>query len=228
MYFGFGLLIEWLISSWSRLNLVEYSIILLIFITILFTNFLYGVLLGLILSALLFVIQYMRISIVKHIFSGSSKRSNVARSLDKQRTLTEHGDKVHIIVLQGYIFFGTAHGLYETIKARFMDKSKVTPTHFILDFRLVNGLDSSAFHSLAKIISCALSFNCKIIFSNMSDIIKEHFEHSGALTIHNTDESFSFFKDLDLSLEYCEEELLKEINADTKNAAFNMLVSAQF
>ncbi|RAP34114.1 hypothetical protein DID75_00630 [Candidatus Marinamargulisbacteria bacterium SCGC AG-410-N11] len=215
MFFGFGLMIEWLFSSWFRLNLIEYCIILLIFITIIFSNFLYGVLLGLVLSALLFVIQYMRISIVKHIFSGSSKRSNVARSLDKQDILSEHGNKTYIIVLQGYIFFGTAHGLYQTIKKRITDTSLVTPTHIILDFKLVNGLDSSAFHSLSKIIKLNNTYNSKLLFSNMSDSIKGHFQNSGAINQSIPSDSYDFYSDLDLSLEHCENELLNEINSES-------------
>ncbi len=205
LFFGVRLLIEWLYDSWFKVSRVEYALIVIIFISFIKVGFLQGLLLGVVLSAILFVIRYSRISIVKHLFSGDVKLSNVERSVQEFEILHHHGSQTSVVVLQGYIFFGTAHGLYNLVKHRLNDADLVDAKNLLFDFRLVEGLDSSACYSFIKIKKIIEKSDAKMILTAVPDLVKKQLLFSGCIS-----EQDLVFDDLEQGIEWCEENIIRE------------------
>jgi SulP family sulfate permease len=206
LFLGADFLFEWVIASWSKLSHTDYAIVLLILIVIGATDFLIGVGIGLVAAIILFVLNYSRVNVIHHTFSGAEIRSNLERCTYHQRVLTELGQHIHIFELQGFIFFGTANALLEKIRARIADTEKARLHYIILDFRRVNGLDSSATLSFVRARQMADAQEITLILTHISKDIQHQFELGG---LFENGKSVCLFPDLDHGLEWCEEQLLE-------------------
>ena len=207
LYFGFGLLYDWVISSWSRFTTIDYTLTVTILIAIASFGFLPGVVLGIALSVIVFVYQNSKVKVIKHTLSGADRKSNVERNFTQKTFLGKEGSKITIISLQSYIFFGTAHSLYGLIKDMLEKGTKQKPDYLIFDFRFVNGLDSSAGHSFIKIKNILYEHQCELIFSALQRDVKNQLETIGC--IERVDDRCQLFNDLDHAIEWCENRLLE-------------------
>ncbi len=118
----------------------------------------------------------------------------------------ELGRRIHIFELQGFIFFGTANSLIEQIQTRIADAGQERLRYIILDFRRVNGLDSSAVLGFVKGRQMAEAQEIALILTHVSKPIQRQFQLGGLL--ENT-QSVRLFADLDHGLEWCEQQLLE-------------------
>jgi SulP family sulfate permease len=203
---GLGFLVEWLVDGWSKLPRADCAVVLLILVVIGATNFLTGVGVGLAAMIILFVLNYSRVNVVRNALSGAEMKSNVERCAYHRRVLRELSQHIYILKLQGFIFFGTANALLEQIRARLTDAEQVPVHYIILDFRRVTGLDSSAVISFVKGRQLAGAQGITLLLASISDGIRRQFELGG---LSEDDEGVRIFPDLDHSLEWCEEQLLK-------------------
>ena len=206
LFLGLDFLFEWVIAGWSKLSRTDYAIVLLILIVIGATNFLVGVGVGLVAAVILFVVNYSRIHVVHHALSGGEIRSNVERCAYHQRVLADLGQRVHIFELQGFIFFGTANALLEQVRARIADAGKARVRYLILDFRRVNGLDSSAALSFVRARQMADAQEITLVLTHITENIQHQFELGG---LFENEKGIRIFPDLDHGLEWCEEQLLE-------------------
>jgi SulP family sulfate permease len=206
LFLGLDFLFEWVIAGWSKLSRTDYAIVLLILIVIGATNFLVGVGVGLVAAVILFVVNYSRIHVVHHALSGGEIRSNVERCAYHQRVLADLGQRVHIFELQGFIFFGTANALLEQVRARIADAGKARVRYLILDFRRVNGLDSSAALSFVRARQMADAQEITLVLTHISKDMQRQFELGG---LFENEKGIRIFPDLDHGLEWCEEQLLE-------------------
>src|SRR5262249_34021427 len=143
-YLGLGLLVEWVYASWFRFSRLDHLLVLLILAIIAFWGFLVGVAAGVVIACLVFAYSYSRQRVIKHAFTGAKHHSNVDRTAPQQGFLREQGDPVYILVLQGYIFFGTANTLLDHVRRRFEAGDKTKTRFLLFDFGMVTGLDASA------------------------------------------------------------------------------------
>jgi SulP family sulfate permease len=203
---GFGFLVEWVIDGWSKLTRTDYAIVLLILVVIGGTDFLIGVGVGLVAMIILFVMKYSRINVVRHALSGAEMSSNVQRSTYHQRVLRELGQGVYILELQGFIFFGTGNVVLERIRARLSDDTGPEVRFVVLDFRRVNGLDTSAAMSFIKAKQLTEALGITLLLTNVTEEIQRQFEVSG---LSEDEGGLRVFTDLDHGLEWCENQLLE-------------------
>ena len=110
-YLGFGFLFEWVIDARAKLPRGDYLLVLMILFVVASVGFIQGVTLGVIIAAILFVVNYSRINVVRNTLTGISYRSNVDRSPRKQQLLAQRGEQIYILKLQGFLFFGTVNVL---------------------------------------------------------------------------------------------------------------------
>jgi SulP family sulfate permease len=204
LYLGLNFLEEWVIQGWKRLGRVDYAVVVLILFIVIFSNFLVGVSIGLVLMVAIFVWDYSRINIFRHTLSGAEVASHVERNSSARRELERLGKQVYVLELQGFIFFGTANAVLEQVHQRLTQPGEPALQFLILDFRRVTGLDSSAMFSLTKVKHLADAHQFALVFTELSDTTKKELVRSG-LTI---DDQMQFFPDLDHGLEWCEEQLL--------------------
>ena len=206
LFLGFSFLYQWLYESWFKLPRIDYVLIWLILIVIGGFGFLEGVGVGILVAVVIFVYNYSRVSVVKQALSGIHYHSNVDRTPEQQQTLTEKGDALYILRLQGFIFFGTASNLHDEVCTRATADNMPPLLYAALDFRFVNGIDSSAANSFAKMKLYAESRDYVLIFTGLSATLLKQFIRGGFPLEENA--HFRIFPDLDRAMEWCENQIL--------------------
>jgi SulP family sulfate permease len=204
LFLGLNFLDEWVIQGRKKLGRLDYGVVLLVLFIIALTNLLIGVGIGLILIVIIFVVSYSRINIFHHTLSGAEMSSNVERNAYQRRALDTLGKQVHILELQGFIFFGTANAVLEEVRARVSGSDEADLAFLILDFRRVTGVDSSVMFSLTRVKHLADAHGFTLVFTHLSANNRTELERNGLAT----GERIVFFDDLDHGLEWCEEQLL--------------------
>jgi SulP family sulfate permease len=206
LYLGLDLLVERLYDGWFELPRSDYFTVALIVIAVGIFGFLEAVGIGLVMTIILFVINYSRVNVTKHILSGANYSSKVVRPRHQERFLYDAGDQIYILELQGFIFFGTASQLLTQIRQRIADPERTSLKFMILDFRLVTGLDSSAILNFVKLRQLASKTGFTLIFTALSPSIHAMLERGHVLIVD--DQRCQTFANLDQGVEWCESEIL--------------------
>lgn len=200
-YLGFSFLWEWVVEARSRLPRVDYLIVLLILAVIGAAGFLPGIAVGVLMTAVLFVVNYSRTSVIRYELSGATFRSRVTRNPPDHALLEVVGDQVYFLHLHGFIFFGTAHDLFERVRARV----RRTPTRYVaIDFRQVIGLDSTALLSFDKMQNLARRHEFTLVLAGLSPKLRRQFEQGGLAD--RGAGHLRFASDIDHAAEWCEDQ----------------------
>jgi SulP family sulfate permease len=219
LFIGLSLLAEWLIDARKSFPLIDYLIVISILLIIEFIGFLEGVGAGIFASVIIFVIRYSSINLVKNAGDGNRFRSSKDRPIPDQRLLDHYAHQSLILQLQGFIFFGTANSLYETIR-NYVD-SVETPLRFvILDLGLVRGIDSSAIKSFEKIMQLLNKNDIHLFLANLTDRAKNQL-HAGGFS-SDAHERLFFFSELDKSLEFCEDKIVETVMGEDQSELQNV------
>ena len=152
LYLGMNFLAEWLFDSYRKMRRTDYFIIWLILIVVAWAGYLIGVGMGLMMALALFALRYSLIDVVRLELSGAQHRSNVDRTSEEIALLHPVRPTIHILKLQGFIFFGTAYSLLQRVRNRAHNEDLPPLRYLVLDFRHVTGVDSSALLSLGKLL----------------------------------------------------------------------------
>jgi len=211
LFLGISILAEWVYDAWFKLPKTDYFLVIIILVVVGSLGYLNGVGLGIIVAAILFIINYSRINVVKHELSGKKYYSKVERAASHKKLLKEKGEQIYILILQGYIFFGTAARLLNQIKQRFESTTKPRVRFVILDFRMVSNIDSSAVNSFVRLKQLSFTQQVNVVFANLNSSIRQQLQHIEYFGKEDT--VCCDFPDLDHALEWCEEQMLKMENA---------------
>lgn len=204
---GFGFLYEWCVRTARRLPLYDYLSILAIVAVVIRFGYVAGVAAGFLIGCIIFVVTYSHVRVIKHDLSGVEFRSGVIRSPEERDALAAHGDAIRILVLQGFIFFGMADRLQRAVR-ELLDGATRRPELMIMDFRAVNGLDSSAVSSFLKIRQLTERDGVELIFTGMSSDLQHQWKSGLERDIH-----IQHFEEIDAALEYCEAKVLAQYAA---------------
>jgi sulfate permease, SulP family len=210
LFLGLSFLIDWLYDAWFRLARPDYAVVVGILLVVAFAGFLQGVALGVVVAVILFVVNYSRTEVVRHVLTGESFTSNVERSEEQVETLRRLGEAIHIFHLHGFIFFGTANTLVGRITERIRDRTKPAVRMLVLDFGRVTGLDSSAVISFAKVLKLADSegHEFDVVLTGLSASMRARLARGGL--VEGPNGRLRFFSDLDRGMQWCEDRLLSE------------------
>ncbi len=206
-FLGLSFLVEWLFDGWFRFRKPDYLIIVAILVVMASVGVLAGVAVGMVFAVIFFVVDYSRVEVVKHEFSGDYYRSNVERSRLEEQILAEKGGWLHVLELQGFIFFGTANRLLDRVHRRLTDPGKAALRYVVLDFRRVSGLDVSAVISFVKMKQLAQSRQLVFVFTHLSPAMQSRLEKDVFTAADHA--SWCVFPDLDRGVEWCEAQTLK-------------------
>jgi sulfate permease, SulP family len=211
MFIGLSFLYDWVVQSWLKLSKSDFAIIMLILVVVETVGFLEAVAVGITAAAVLFVINYSRINVVRHAFSGADLHANIERPNAQRQVLRQQGGKTLILKLQGFIFFATSNGLLKTVEQK-MEAATEPLSYLVIDFAHVTGLDSSALHGFVKIKQKAADHDILLVLSGLnSEVLRifkgEKFADGNAVI----DEMFD---DLDQALECCETRILEAAAMD--------------
>ncbi len=223
LFTGSKITIEWLYEGWFTFPRMDYFILIFITTIITFWSFLPGILFGIVITSLNFIVHYAKINAIKLSVSGKYFHSNLIRPLQKQEWLSHHGDEILVIKLQGYLFFGSTKLLLDNLIKLLDEKDGVT--HFLIfDFQLVNGIDSSTNFTFKRLHHHPKISALTIIFTGCNAEINHMFNLQGILKAERT----LAFPDLDQGLEWCETQLLKTLPAKLEQASIDNTLAVMF
>jgi len=213
MFVGISFLWDWVVQSWRRLSKGDFAIILLILGVVETVGFLEAVAFGIGATAVLFIINYSQINVVKHAFNGSDLHSHIDRSSTQRKVLVDKGAGTLILNLQGFIFFATTNALIQRVSTRLEDQE--TPLRYlVIDFMHVTGLDTSALHGFVKIKQKAADHGVQLVLSGLSEQVRhvftsERFDDGDAVVD-------TMFEDIDHALGWCEDRLLENAGLESQ------------
>ena len=208
MFFGLQFLKEWLVDSWSRLPRQEYAVVVVISLVTAFFGLLTGIAVGIVVAVTFFVFEYSRMQVIKQEFYGAFHRSNLDRSFAQNQMLQTEGDKILILRLQGFIFFGTAYGFYEHVKLRITERAADPVKYLILDFKAVRGFDYSTVQDFKKLKRFTDRHGIDLLLSQVLPHLQLLLA-DGGIAERKPDQP-PLFDDLDHALEWCENALLAD------------------
>ena len=210
MYFGLLFMKEWLLDGWFKLPRQDYLTVLVIALATALLGLLPGIALGLVIAISFFVLEYSRMDVIKQEFSGSIHRSNLDRSFAQKQLLRKEGDKILVLRLQGFVFFGTAYRFYEHVKSRIAADEDGRLQFIILDFRFVRRFDVSTIIDFKKLKRLADKHDIKLLISGVLPHLQSVLM-DGEIVAGRSGKQ-PLFNDLDHALEWCENILLEDAN----------------
>jgi sulfate permease, SulP family len=203
VFLGLAFLVDWVWDKRKVLPPLEYGVVLAILAVIIGRGYLPGVVVGLVLAVVLFAINYGRIELVREVAFGETYHSNVDRPPAERAALRTMGDEVQILLVNGFLFFGSANGLLELIRKR----AETDPPRFlVIDLRRVTGVDSSAVVAFVKAMHLAEAYEFELVFTGASEAVRRQLARGGIVA----SEVVRFEPDLDRGLQRCEEGLLRD------------------
>ncbi len=205
-YLGLVILQEALVQSPAQRSSTDLLLAAAIMVVIVSFGYLLGVALGVVGACLLFAFSYSRIGVVRRHLTRAEFASNVQRSPEETRLLQEHGERIQVFWLSGFIFFGSSNGLFERVRRCIEGQRGTQPIHVVLDFAAVPGLDTSAVLSLVKLKNFCDERASTLAFATLTETMQEAFERAGLLngTPHRA------FPSRNEALEWCEDMLLRD------------------
>lgn len=212
--FAYQLFFEWLHENVRGFQPIDYAIVLIILGTVIFVGFMPGILTGILLALLLFVLRYSMISAIQGQYSLATYRSSVERSQASNEILDAHGGEGLVYALRGFLFFGTANAVLDTIR----DDARVRSSHYkviLLDMKRVTGMDISALNTFGQIKSLCERSGVKLIYSGVGSETRESLLMLGAVTLEHGQPLM--YPEADYAVEYMEEVLLAAYQAEAES-----------
>ncbi len=162
---------------------------------------------------------------IRFVQSGDVFHSNVDRSPAERRILKERGGEILVLRLQGFLFFGTLHGLLKVITTRLQTQ----PLRFVLlDFGAVSGLGASAAIGFRRLEALARQRGLQLYLTSVPLELEENLEALG----YRMAEAGGVCRvalNLDYALESCEDEILAEAGAvEQRQESLEELLAASF
>ncbi|OJJ49351.1 hypothetical protein ASPZODRAFT_140256 [Penicilliopsis zonata CBS 506.65] len=208
---GIELMEEALVDTWGKLHRLEYLTVVIIVVTMGAWDFVVGIVVGIILACVNFVVQTSQKPAIRATYSGQIARSTVRRPPIQQQYLNEAGQQTLVLKLAGYLFFGTIVKVETTMRGLIEEEAfDKRPIRFlILDFSHVYGIDFSAAEAFTRINRILRKRNVQVAISGL-DVggeVGRSLQNVGL--IHPSHGVVDIFEDLNSALEFCENEYLK-------------------
>ena len=203
IFAGWGLLDHGLIQNYKRLPLIEFGVILAIFLTIILVGLIEGVAAGMLIMLVFFVVRLSRVDPIESQFTAHERHSNKARTVPERTILLQEGGRVKVCRLRGYIFFGSIGTLMSQLKEAL--KERPQPLCLVLNFSAVSGLDFSALNELSRFLRTATKNDVQFILSGVSEQLRSALERT---LVASTFSELIFEANENSALERCEDIIL--------------------
>ncbi len=206
---GYSLIHEWIVTGRKRLPLPDYLMVVAIFCVVGIFGFLEGVAFGLVAAVVFFVIRFSRVPVIGNEFTALDRRSVKERSVPHRKLLSTGGERIRGYELTGYIFFGSAAALVESLKSSLASESR--PDFILLDLSRISGFDVSAVNNFQRFALNAEAAHTAIAVTAAPERFTEALERSLS---DKALQNIAFFQDLDHGLEWCEDRLIERMLSD--------------
>lgn len=179
-YIGIDILYRWLIAGYREMPALDYAIVLVILGVTLLSDFAAAIVVGMVAATLRFAAAYSRVDVVRTGLTGRLRLSPVERSEAEIEILTSRGTETMLFELQGFLFFGTANGLYDRIVSR-IEGGSARVRHLVIDFRRVEGMDISTAFVFTRLLRYAARKRISLIYTHLKGGEIDRLQRSGAL-----------------------------------------------
>jgi len=199
---GVTMLIDNFKQAWNNFPKREFALVVMHVGLTAALGMLYAVVLGLLFTAVIFIIQYAQHSGVLQHATLLLERSKVARTAVEQDVLEEFGATCLIVHLHGMIFFGSANSVVDEVRTHIttLDELELPLRFLLLDFDRCSAIDSSAVAVLLQ--TRRILKNARLIFACAGTDVLEMLKKGAS-----SPKEFEHFTTLDLALEHCENRL---------------------
>jgi SulP family sulfate permease len=222
VYVGLEFLIDWVWKAKDDLPLSDYVVVLIILVVIIFSDILQGVTFGFFIAIILFVINYSQLSVIKIETNASDHASNVDRDLETRELLNKEGNRVLILILQGFIFFGTADKLISAIRSRIMDKEGTRFDFLVLDFHHVSQLDTSAIVTFTKLAQLSEQVGFHVMISSADESSIKQLVRHGFFTLGEQAWERHYKDQLDTAVDWCERRILADLKLSGEDRVLDL------
>jgi SulP family sulfate permease len=200
VYLGLLFLVDWLWDRRTQLERTDYLLVVAAGGAVVLLGFLPAITLGTVVAIVLFVIRYSRVDVVRRGYTLRVLRSTIDRSPAETEVLEETGDRAVVLEVSGFLFFGTAHRVFEDSR---LGNPDADLRFVILDLSRVTGVDSSTSMALGKFARRAEEEGFQVILAALPDA-------AAGITsqLSGSDGVVHQVPTLDAAAEFCEEGLL--------------------
>lgn len=181
-------------------------------------DFVTGIVVGIVLACLNFVVQASQKSAITGTYTGQVATSTVRRNPVHVRFLKEAGRQTFVIKLAGFLFFGTIVSVEKQVRWLIEgEEFNHRPIRFlVLDLAHIRGLDFSAAEAFTRLNRMLRARGVQMIVSGV-DIAGEVGRSLRNVGLFEQESDVGLFENLNSALEYCENELLQALH-DRKDA----------
>ena len=205
LLFAWQLFQEWMYENVRGFQPIDFAIVLIILGTVIFVGFMPGIAAGILLALLLFVLRYSMISAILGHYSLATYRSSVERSRSDNQLLDSYGGEALVYRLRGFVFFGTANAVLDTIRDDHVRSGRYRL--ILLDLKRVTGMDISALNTFVQIKTICTASGVRLLYSGVNPEIRR-----SLLMLDATSEEHGaplLFEEADYAVEYMEDVLLQ-------------------
>ena len=210
IYLGLELLGAWVYDAWFKFSRVDFAVVITILVILAAVGVLQSIIAGLILAVIMFAVSYSRISVIKFAFSGREFRSRVSHPVHEQQVLDLHGNKLYIMKLEGFIFFGTANAIFDAVRERTRTPGIDELLYCLIDFSKVSGTDSTGLLSFNRMVQWCQEQGIKLVFSSMDSVTRDQIMKENPEQLEN----LNFLPNIDRAVEWCENEIIHKYFTD--------------
>lgn len=157
-FFGFDIMLDWLVHSKKKVSKAEYGLLLLTFFFVMFLGVIEGCAAGVAGSAVEFMFVYGRTRAVE---IRKGVQSTSMRSFDERAVLLEVRHQIISLELKGYLFFGAALQVSDRLLKELGD---LGARWVVVDFTQVAGVDSTSARALAKLVAALRADDVRVVF----------------------------------------------------------------
>ena len=220
MFIGLAMLQDWLIGTKRRLLLIDWLIVATIVLATAVLGILPAIAVGLLLALAGFAYASVSLSVIRKTTTSAARRSIRDRSAAQSDLLSQEGDRIRILHLQGPLFFGSIEQMVSNLRGL------TDPAHglsaLILDFTDVHSFDSSACAALEKLSHTLRAQGIAQHVTGISPRLRAVINRWGLPLVEQGEEAvpfvgFCLWPSLDDALEHCETALLTDLQPADEN-----------
>lgn len=201
--FALQLFHDWMYHNVRNFNVIDYAVVCIILLAVITLGFMQAILIGLLLSVLVFVLRYSLIPAIQDQFTLIDHRSMVERPQADDQQLETHGGEALVFRLRGYLFFGTANTIRDTVRDSFLRRAF---RQVLLDLQGVTGADISALNAFVQIKRICDVHEVRLLYVYNAPEIRDKLVALQAVSIENNEALV--FNSPDLALEAMEDAIL--------------------
>lgn len=165
IFLGLGFITDWFVDRRRQMTGPEVLLMATIVFAVATLGFLAAVGLGMLASVIIFAIRYAGIDPVRHHGSGSEMRSTVDRPRAAEQVLAAAADRILVVQLHGFLFFGTAKMAVERVADLLSQRSPVEV--LVVDLERVTGADATGVSAILKLGALAQRQGAEFVLSSI-------------------------------------------------------------